>query len=283
MPKILALVDGSIYAESVAGISAWAAQRLGLPVEAAHVLGRRVLSSFDLSGNLEADERGVLLQELADLDAQHGKIAQQKGRAILDAAKTLLQSAGVADVSTKLRNGDLLEMLADLEADAEMIVIGKRGEAADFAKLHLGSNVERVVRAAKKPVLVAARGYAPFDRFLIAYDGGRSANRAVEYVASSPLLKGMKCTILTVGADTPENRSRLEAPKLQLEQAGFTVSAVLESGEPDEVIGRRVETDGIGLLVMGAYGHSRIRSLVIGSTTTAMVRRCKIPVLMFRE
>jgi nucleotide-binding universal stress UspA family protein len=33
---------------------------------------------------------------------------------------------------------------------------------------------------------------------------------------------------------------------------------------------------------MGAYGHSRIRSLVIGSTTTAIVRRCKIPVLMFR-
>jgi nucleotide-binding universal stress UspA family protein len=39
---------------------------------------------------------------------------------------------------------------------------------------------------------------------------------------------------------------------------------------------------GVDLLVMGAYGHGRIRSLVVGSTTTAMVRRCKIPVLMFR-
>jgi nucleotide-binding universal stress UspA family protein len=36
------------------------------------------------------------------------------------------------------------------------------------------------------------------------------------------------------------------------------------------------------VMVMGAYGHSRIRSLVIGSTTEAMVRRCKVPVLMFR-
>lgn len=283
MSKILALVDGSIYAESVAEISAWAARTLNLPVEAAHVLGRRMVSGFDLSGNLGADERGALLKELADLDAQHGKIAQQKGRAILDAAKALLQSAGVTDVSTKLRNGDLLELLADLEADAEMIVIGKRGEAADFAKLHLGSNVERVVRSARKPVLVAARSYAAFNRFLIAYDGGKTADRAVEYVAAGSLLKGMECTILSVGADTPENRSRLEAPTLLLRQAGFTVHAVLENGEPDEVIGRRVETDRIGLLVMGAYGHSRIRSLVIGSTTTAMVRRCKVPVLMFRE
>jgi hypothetical protein len=31
---------------------------------------------------------------------------------------------------------------------------------------------------------------------------------------------------------------------------------------------------------MGAYGHSRIRSFVIGSTTTEMVRSCKVPVLM---
>ncbi|MDF1750857.1 MAG: universal stress protein, partial [Alphaproteobacteria bacterium] len=38
----------------------------------------------------------------------------------------------------------------------------------------------------------------------------------------------------------------------------------------------------IDLLVMGAYGHSRIRNLIIGSTTSAMLRLCKIPVMMFR-
>jgi nucleotide-binding universal stress UspA family protein len=282
MSKILALVDGSIYAESVADLASWAARRLGLSVEVAHVLGRRIAARFDLSGNLDADARSALLKEMAELDEQHGKLAQKKGRAILDAARARIEAEGVTDVSTKLRNGDLLEALSDLEADAEMIVIGKRGEAADFAKLHLGSNLERVVRAAHRPVLVAARAYAPFDRFLIAYDGGPSAHRAVDYVAASPLLRGMRCTILSVGADTPENRSRLEAPALLLSRVGFDVEARLESGEPDEVIGRYVESSGTGLLAMGAYGHSRIRSLVIGSTTTAMVRRCKIPVLMFR-
>jgi len=282
MSKILALIDGSIYARSVAGLSAWAAGRLGLPVEIAHVLGRRIPTNFDLSGSLEVEARSLLLQQMADLDEQHGRLAQQKGRAILEAGRADIQANGIGNVSTKLRHGDLLEALADLEADAEMVIIGKRGEAADFAKLHLGSNVERVVRATKRPVMVAARAYVPFSHFLIAYDGGRSANRAVDYVAASALVKGMRCTILSVGADTPENRSRLDAPALLLSRAGFEVEAKLENGEPDEVIGKRVEADGIGLLVMGAYGHSRIRSLVIGSTTTAMVRRCKIPVLMFR-
>jgi nucleotide-binding universal stress UspA family protein len=279
MSKILALIDGSVYSQSVTGIAAWAAGRLGLPVEIAHVLGRRIATNFDLSGRLDANARTALLKEMADLDEQHGRLAQQKGRAILDGARADAAAAG-AEVSTKLRNGDLIEALGDLEADAEIVVIGKRGEAADFAKLHLGSNLERVVRASRKPVLVAARAYAPINHFLIAYDGGPSANRAVDYLVSSPLLKGLRCTVLSVGEDTAENRSRIEAPTRRLREAGFEVSSVLERGEPEDIIGGHVES--VGLLVMGAYGHSRIRRLVIGSTTTELVRRCKIPVLMFR-
>lgn len=281
MTKILALIDGSIYSKSVTGMGAWAAERLGLPVEIAHVLGRRIATNFDLSGRLDANARTALLKEMADLDEQHGRLAQQKGRAILDGARADAAAAGV-EATTRLRNGDLLEALGDLEADAEIVVIGKRGEAADFAKLHLGSNLERVVRASRKPVLVAARAYAPIDHFLIAYDGGPSANRAVDYLVSSPLLKGLRCTILSVGEDTSENRSRLDAPSLRLRDAGFEVSSVLKRGEPEDVISGHVESSDVGLLVMGAYGHSRIRSLVIGSTTTELVRRCKIPVLMFR-
>jgi nucleotide-binding universal stress UspA family protein len=281
MSKILAFIDGSTYAESVCRLSAWAASRLAMPVDIAHVLVRRISGSFDLSGSLEVDQRTALLDEYACLDAQHAKLAQAKGRALLDTAKAIVSGEGV-QAETRLRNGDLLEAMADLERDAQMVVIGKRGEAADFAKLHLGSNLERVVRSSTRPVLVAARRYAPFDRFLIAFDGGKSANRAVDFVASSGLLKGMRATVLSVGADTAENRSRLDAPVRRLRDAGFDVEGLLLPGDADEVIGGHVETQRIGLLVMGAYGHSRIRSLVIGSTTETMVRRCKVPVLMFR-
>ena len=282
MSRILAFVDGSTYAASVGALSGWAASRLGVPVELAHVLGRRMSGSFDLSGSLEAEQSAALLDEYARLDEQHAKLAQARGRTLLDTAKAIASSAGAAQVETRLRNGDLLEALADLERDAQLVVIGKRGEGADFARLHLGSNVERVVRASTKPVLVAARAYTPFDRFLIAFDGGDSASRAVGYVASSALLKGMAATVLSVGADTDENRSRLDAPVRRLREAGFDVEGTLLQGHPDDVIGAHVERNGFGLLIMGAYGHSRIRSLVIGSTTNAMVRRCRIPVLMFR-
>ena len=281
MTKILALIDGSAYARSVTALSAWASGQLEIPVEILHVLGRRIASDFDLSGNLKAGARRELLKRMAELDEQHAKLAQQKGRAILDAARQEIEAAG-RPATSRLRHGDLLESLAELEREAAMVVIGKRGEAADFARLHLGSNLERVVRASKKPVLVAARAYTPFQSFLIAYDGGPSSKRAVEHVARSPLLKGLECELLLVGSDTPEKRRLLEAPARQLQEAGFTLHTRLEQGAPEGVIQQHVEARNIGLLVMGAYGHSRIRSLIIGSTTTELLRRCRVPVLMFR-
>lgn len=284
MTMIMALIDGSIYSQSVCDHAAWVAGRIDASVEVLHVLGRRDASSapVNLSGNLNVDARDSLLAELASLDAQKAKLGQKRGRVMLDEAKARLMEAGVADVSVKLRNGDLIETVQEFESDAAVIVIGKRGEAADFAKLHLGSNLERVVRSSHKPVLVAARAFKPVSRFLIAFDGGSSAMKAVEHVAGSPIFAGLDCRLLTVGSDTADVRSRLDAAASVLEKAGYTVQTDIQPGQADKVISERVEADGIDLLVMGAYGHSRIRSLIIGSTTTEMIRSCKIPVMLFR-
>jgi hypothetical protein len=73
---------------------------------------------------------------------------------------------------------------------SDLIVVGKRGEAADFAKLHLASNVERIVRASHKPVFVTSRQFKPNTRLLIAYDGCTSSMKAVDYVARSRLFAG---------------------------------------------------------------------------------------------
>jgi nucleotide-binding universal stress UspA family protein len=283
MTKILALIDGSAYAQSVCDFATWAATRTAAQVELLHVLGRREAASApaDLSGSLDADERDELLKELASLDEQKAKLALRRGRILLDGAKARLQAAGVEQVSTKLRHGDLVETVVEFEADADLVVMGKRGEAADFAKGHLGSNLERVGRSSRKPLLVASRAYQPIRRFLLAYDGGPSADKAIEYIVRSPLLRGAGCDVLTVGSEG-EMRGRLDTAAARLRQAGLAVNATLAPGHADDVIGNRVELGGIDLLVMGAYGHSRIRSLIVGSTTAAMVRRCRIPVLMFR-
>ena len=53
-------------------------------------------------------------------------------------------------------------------------------------------------------------------------------------------------------------------------------------GIPEDEIADYIEENGINMVIMGAYGHSRIRHLVIGSTTAEMMRQCKVPVLLFR-
>ncbi len=284
MTKLIALVDGSVYSQSVCDHAAWIATRTHATVEVLHVLGRRDVATapVNLSGNLAAEARDTLLAELAGLDEQKARLAQRRGRVILDEAKARLAAAGVADVAARLRNGDLVDTVLDFEEGADLIVIGKRGEAADFARLHLGSNLERVVRATARPVLVASRAFRPVQRVLVAFDGGASAMKAVEHVADSPAFAGLECHLLTVGADSPDIRQRLDDAAALLRGAGRVVGTGIEPGRADAAIARRVEAGGIDLLAMGAYGHSRIRNLIIGSTTTEMIRSCKIPVMLFR-
>ena len=283
MSGILALVDGSIYARSVCDHAAWIAGRTGLAVELLHVLGRREAGGArDLSGSLALGSRSALLEELAALDAERARLAQAQGRAILDDARAVLEGAGAEVSGAHLRRGDLVEAVAEREADARLIVIGKRGEAADFARGHLGSNLERVVRACHRPVVVASRAHHSPAAALIAFDGGASARRAVEHVAASPLYEGLPVTVATVGEETRAGRAGLEAARATLEAAGRAVETALLPGAPEEALGRLVEEGPPGLVVMGAYGHSRIRSLVIGSTTTEMIRSCKVPIVLVR-
>lgn len=284
MPKLIALVDGSVYSRSVCDHAAWIAKRTGSPIEILHVLGRRETASAptDLSGSIALGARSTLLAELSALDEQRAKLAQKRGRAILDDAKAAIEASGITDVATKLRLGDIIETIAEIEADADMLVIGKRGEGADFAKLHLGSNLERIARSSRKPIFVASRAFKPIENFLIAFDGGASSMKAVNYVAGSRLFEGLSCRLLMVGQNTPESQKQLQDAGSILQAGGYSVRTDILAGQPDAVIARTVETEGIDLLVMGAYGHSRIRSLVIGSTTTEMIRSCKVPVMLFR-
>ena len=284
MTHLIALIDGSGYSQSVRDLTCWVAKRTEASVELMHVLGRRGVGSepADLSGNLKLGARSALLQELADLDEQKAKLELKRGRLLLEEAKSGLEEAGLSSVTSKLRHGDLIDAIGKFEGDADLIIIGKRGEAADFAKLHLGSNLERVVRSATKPVLVASRAFKPINKFLIAFDGGESAMEALRHIAGGKLFTGLPCVLLCVGKPTDSLQEKLDDAATILRKAGYDVDAGFEAGEPEDVIKNRIEADGIDLLIMGAYGHSRIRNLIIGSTTTEMVRSCHVPVMMFR-
>jgi nucleotide-binding universal stress UspA family protein len=281
--RVLAAVDASAYATSVADLAGWAASRLGAQLELLHTLDKRAAAdSTDLSGAIALGAQEALLEELAALDARGMALEQARGRALLDGLAECVRAGHAIDPQTRLRHGSPVESLLDLEPDVRLFVIGKRGEHADFAHGHLGSNLERVVRTVHRPVLVAARAFSAPTRFVIAFDGSATTRRCVEMVCASPLLKGLECHLVTAGHLSPAISEQREWARTQLEAAGFAPRMHAAAGDAEDVIADHVGTLQADLLVAGAYGHSRIRRLILGSTTTQLLQQCRVPVLLLR-
>jgi nucleotide-binding universal stress UspA family protein len=282
MSPIIACTDGSLYSPSIYANAAWAAARLHSSVHVLHVIERgEIVAPHDLSGSIGFHANTELLEELARFDESHARIAKLRGNAILSDACKALEALGLEVLATQ-RHGSLVETLMEFETDASLLVLGKRGEQADFSSGHLGSNLERVIRSAQSPVLVAARAFRPIQRFLIAFDGGPSSLKAIHHAITQPLLAGLECHLIGVGKPDSDLDLDLESAAQTLRQAGYQVTAELLQGEPEDVIASQTERRSIDLLVMGAYGHSRIRQLFLGSTTTALMRNCLLPILLFR-
>ena len=284
MNKILACIDRSIYAQSVCDYAIWAALRLGAPLEFLHVLNRRSDTGgvHDLSGSIGLGSQDSLLSELAQLDEQRNKVAQQHGWQMLGVAMQAAREQGIESVDQRLRHGTLVDTLTDMEKGVRMFVLGKRGEHADFSRLQVGSELERTVRAVHRPLLVASRQFKPIERFLIAFDGSETMRKSLEMIVAGPLFQGLSCHLVMAGANTPDARTQIQWAQEKLAGAGYEVHSSIKTGHADAVIGQYVTANAIDLLVVGAYGHSRIRQLIVGSTTTVMIRTCLIPVLLLR-
>lgn len=280
--KILACVDGSIYASSVTEHAAYAAWRLGASVELLQVVGRRDVGAADRASRAAPGARRELLQEIAELDAHRFRLAMNEAALSLDEATQALREAGVQDVKASVREGDLLEEIAARGKDAEMIIVGKRGEAADFAKLHLGSNLERILRSATRPVFVASRAFSPIRHVVIAYDDRASMRKAVDALSRSPLFATCRLTVLVIGEATDQAHDLAEKAAAQLRAGGLVALPSVAPGSAAEVIPAQIAELGADALVMGAYGHSRLRALMIGSTTSSVIRDSRTPVLVYR-
>ena len=278
--NILACLDASIYAASVTEYAAWIAGRLGASVELLHALQRKdaVAARHDLSGAVGLGAKSGLLDELTRFDEAEARIARERGDALLASAEATLRDRGIAEVRLTHRHGGVVETVAEREGDADLIVMGKRGASADFAHGHLGSKVERVVRASHRPVFMASREFRPVERALVAYDGGASAKAALRYLAGSPITEGLDLRIVMVGSDSAKNRDRLAEAGDLLPSA----NRALVDGSVEPVLTAELEAHRSDLLVMGAYGHSPLRSMLVGSTTSAMLRAAHLPVLLFR-
>lgn len=283
MERVLACVDSSPYAAPVCDLAAWASRRLAMPVELLHVVQRKdvVAARHDLSGAIGLGVKGDLLEELTRLDEADARLEVERGRLLLAAAEERLRGAGVTDLETVHRHGGIVETILEREKGARVVVIGKRGASHGFATEHLGSKVERVVRASTKPILVAAREAEAPRTVVLAYDGSPAARRALERCANSPLLRDLPVEIVTVGTEDESRRALVAAAAKELGETREVRAAVVP-GRAEEAIPAVVARTPGALLMMGAYGHAPLRALIVGSTTTAMIRTVHAPVLLVR-
>jgi len=281
--QVMAAIDGSQFSEAVCDSAAWASQALGVPLTFLHVNDNHTApEEQDLSGNLSLGAREHLMEELSRLDEERARVAQEQGRLMLQAAKERALEDGVAEAATRQRNGTLVETLEELQSEIRLLVLGKRGEGVDQASEHLGSNLERVIRTLHRPILMVPPAFTRPEKVMIAFDGSKTTRKGVEMLARSPLFEGVTVHVVIVGADLADNRSHLDWALETLRGAGHDAEGAIRPGEVEGTLHAYQEEQGIDMLVMGAYGHSRIRHLLVGSTTTDMLRRTRIPLLLLR-
>lgn len=147
---------------------------------------------------------------------------------------------------------------------------------------------EEVALAAGRPILVVpyAGSWAQIGRRVLAgWDASREATRAIN--DAMPLLAGAEAvTILTVDpADGPAGHGDIPGADIGLHLARHGVMATIEStvsagiGAGNMLLSRASDV-GADLLVMGAYGHSRVRELLLGGATRTVLDSMTLPVLM---
>jgi nucleotide-binding universal stress UspA family protein len=284
MSHVIACIDGSAAADSICDHAAWAAGRLNAPLMLLHVLDEaQYPSETNLSGNLGLGARETLLTELADLDAKRNRLALEQGKATLEAARARVAADGVPDPVLRQRHGNLVEALKSLDDDTRLLVIGKQGVkhgGAEPSGGEVGDNVERVVRTIHKPVLITVGEFREPKSIMLAFDNSASTRTGVRLLADSPLFKGTPCQLHLVKVNGDDEG--LDWATQCLENSGHTVVTARLEGEVESALHQYQEEQGIDLIVMGAYGHSRIRELLIGSTTDRMIRNARVPHLILR-
>src|SRR5690606_12926897 len=125
MKNVIACIDGASYTKSVCDHAIWAAKRLNTPLEFLHVLTRENEAHIDASGSIGLGAHAALLQELSDLDERRSAIAREHGGHLLDGARQIAKQAGLSEVTTRQRHGELTEALVALEPDTRLYVMGQ--------------------------------------------------------------------------------------------------------------------------------------------------------------
>ncbi|WP_321405807.1 universal stress protein [Tolumonas auensis] len=280
--QIIACVDGSRSTTAVCQWSAWVAPRLDAPVKLLHTLEKPAnTDAGDLSGSIGLGSREELMVELIKLDEQRSRITQEQGKLLLAAAKDLFDSELPNDhtttIKTCLRHGNLVETLSDLEADTRLVIMGRQGEISSQVS-QVGSQLENVVRVLHTPILVSVGDFSVPQKIMFAYDGSETGKKVLERLTISPLFKGLSCDLVMVGG---EYEQLISAQSL-LHNAGIMTTTYQLKGDVESALKEHIQHHQVDLVIMGAYGHSRLRQFLLGSHTSRMLSQSPVSLLLLR-
>lgn len=273
--KILVPTDGSPVATVGTSYAVSLAKQYGAMLKGLHVVDVKLLEGpflRDISASLGTAPYVNYQNNMA-------LILEERGKAALASFSEACEEAGVPH-ETSQATGSVARCIVEHSELADLVIMGRSGEHSDWLEGLLGSTTEAVVRRAESPVLVTGRESAQIERFVVAYDNSPHAKKALQIGASIGETWGVPFDVLWVGKESAEDpfadaRSYLAAHELKVEY-------VSQTGDPSEVLVEYTRKHESDLLVMGAYGHSKVRELVVGSATAYAINHAPCPILLTR-
>jgi len=243
----------------------------------AHLVGLQALTPFEPPGYVMAEMGPAII------DAQRQVAAAEIARAETEFTRQAA-TAGLRNVEWRSAIDDPVEAMTLHARYADLIVIGQADPAFHS---HMPSDFpERLVLAAGRPVLILpAIGSFPGigKRVLVAWNPSREATRAV--TDAIPFLRlADSVHVMAVNPKAGEHGAVAGADiGLYLARHGVRVEIKADHGAEidvgNELLSRAADLD-VDLIVMGAYGHSRLQEWVLGGATNTMLKSMTVPVLM---
>lgn len=224
------------------------------------------------------------VRDLAMLAPHEVDAIRQRNEAALTQFEAIAASEGVASVERRLMDDDPAGGLALQARYADLLVVSQTDLDEPASAQLVGGLPEQVVLDGGRPVLILPyAGTFPHigGMVLIAWDGGLEATRAV-YNALPLLRSAALVTILVFNRAAAAGHEPGADLALYLARHGVRC-AVAASSTPiragEQLLSEAADLQA-DLIVMGAYGHSRFREIMLGGVTETMLASMTAPILM---
>jgi nucleotide-binding universal stress UspA family protein len=275
--NILVGIDGSEHSRSAVEHALWFAKRFDATVTALHVI-----DIVSIEGSFLHDISGSLgFEPYLDFSSKMREVLQERGRALLDEFAERAGEAGVRS-ETLMDIGVIANEICERARTADLVVVGHRGVNEKFSTGLLGSTTESVTRKCPKPLLVCPITWSDIASPMLAYDGSTRSSAAMHAAAEFCQQARLPLSVAHVNRDEAAGQKVLEEARRYLASYELQTTCVALSGTAPECIIKAIGERRHDLLFIGAYGHSRIVEMVLGSTTEYVLRNAPCPVFLSR-